>query len=135
MYRYFEEQGGREYFNMYDPEHNPSKAEELGNLNPGDGYRYRGRGMLHLTGRYNYEQFSRHMNLNFIEQPDLIETPAGAVLSSIWFWQERVQPRVRDFSDVRAVTRPINPGLNGIESRQRLFQRYMFHFERLGLLD
>ncbi|WP_263972278.1 hypothetical protein, partial [Psychrobacter sp. FME6] len=66
------EVGSREYFNEYDIEHNPTKAKVLGNDKPGDGFKYRGRGLIQITGKTNYQRFTEILNVNFVKSPDLV---------------------------------------------------------------
>jgi putative chitinase len=115
------EYGGGLDFRKYDPKHSPKKARELGNKKAGDGARYKGRGYIQLTGRYNYKRAGQALGLPLEDKPELAENPEVAAKIAVWFWQSRVQPRVNNFNDVRAVTKPINPGLRGLEDRKEAF--------------
>lgn len=131
-FQHMEELGNEKYFNRYDIEHNPKKAKELGNVKPGDGYKYRGRGFIQLTGRDNYAKAGKAIGLPLEEQPELVERPDVAAKVAIWFWKNRVQPRVSDYSDTVSVTKPINKGLKGLEDRERKY-RAIAHI--LGVLN
>ncbi len=96
-------------------------AAKLGNDQPGDGTKYHGRGYIQLTGKYNYEKAGKALGLDLVKNPDLVEKPEVAAKVAVWFWQNRVQPRVGDFGDTRAATKPINPGLKGLENRKEKF--------------
>lgn len=80
------EYGGENYFRrMYDIEgQRPAKARELGNVNPGDGARFAGRGYVQLTGRRNYEKAGRALNIDLARQPDLAMDAANAARILIW---------------------------------------------------
>jgi putative chitinase len=108
-------------FRKYDPKFAPRKAKALGNTKAGDGARYKGRGYIQLTGRYNYKRAGKALGLPLEEKPELAENPEVAAKVAVWFWQQRVQPKVNNFNDVRAVTKPINPGLNGLQDRKDSF--------------
>jgi predicted chitinase len=125
------EYGGSLDFKKYEPRFvkdkngkiaqvNP-KAKTLGNVKKGDGARYKGRGYIQLTGRYNYKKAGQALGLPLEEKPELVEKPEVAAQVAIWFWQNRVQPKVDDFYDTRASTKPINPGLKGLEDRKEKF--------------
>jgi putative chitinase len=118
------EDGKPEYFNMYDPEFAPSKAAELGNDQPGDGEKYKGRGFLHITGKYNYNEVGQALGMSFVKNPELLEDPVIAAKTSVWYWINRVRPHVSDFSNVKAVTRPINKKLNKLAEREAYFAEY-----------
>lgn len=115
------EYGGSLDFRKYDPKYAPKKARALGNKKVGDGARYKGRGYIQLTGRYNYKRAGEALGLPLEQKPELAEKPEVAAKIAVWFWQQRVQPNVDNFNDVRAVTKPINPGLNGLEDRREAF--------------
>jgi predicted chitinase/FMN phosphatase YigB (HAD superfamily) len=115
------EYGGSLDFRKYDIKFNPRKARQLGNTQVGDGARYKGRGYIQLTGRYNYKRAGEALGLPLEAKPELVERPDVAAKVAVWFWQQRVQPRVDNFNDVRAVTKPINPGLAGLQSRKDSF--------------
>ena len=126
-FQYMTELGNEKYFQMYDPQHAPRKARELGNTQPGDGYRYRGRGYLQITGRYNYEQASKAMPggyTNFVDSPGLVAQPQIAIQLAFHYWAKRTQPRVNNWDDVRSVTRTINPGLMHLADRQDAYRHY-----------
>lgn len=97
----------------------------LGNTQRGDGYRFRGRGYIQLTGRDNYTRAGRALGLDLVNNPDLAAEPDAAARIAVWFWKNRVAPRVGDFAQasVRDVTRGINPGQKGADKRQAYFQR------------
>jgi predicted chitinase len=128
------EYGGSLDFKKYEPvfkkdkkgklvQVNP-KAKTLGNKVKGDGARYKGRGYIQLTGRYNYSKAGQALGLPLEAKPELVEKPEVAAKVAIWFWQNRVQPRVDDFGNTPAATKPINPGLKGLEDRKEKFQDF-----------
>lgn len=119
------EYGGSLDFRKYDPKYNRAKAKTLGNTTVGDGARYKGRGFIQLTGRYNYKRAGEALNLPLEKRPELVEKPEIAAKVAVWFWQHRVQPNVDNFSDVNAVTKPINPKMNGLQDRKENFKNYM----------
>jgi predicted chitinase len=101
-----------------------AKAKTLGNVKKGDGVRYKGRGYIQLTGRYNYKIAGQALGLPLEAKPELVEKPEIAAKVAIWFWELRVQPRVDDFGNTPAATKPINPGLKGLEDRKEKFQDF-----------
>jgi len=115
------EYGGSLDFRKYDIKFNPKKARTLGNTKPGDGAKYKGRGYIQLTGKYNYRQAGKVLGLDLVNEPELAEKPEIAAKIAVWFWQQRVQPKVDNFNDTKSVTKPINPGLNGLEDRKEAF--------------
>ena len=125
-FRHLEELGSSRYFaRKYDKQYNPRKARILGNVAAGDGERFRGRGFVHLTGRYNYKRAGEALGIDLVNRPQLAADPRIAADIAIWFWKNRVQPQVQDFptATVAQVTRPINPGLKGLEDREAQFQK------------
>jgi len=116
------ERGDRNYFmRKYDKQYNPANAELLGNTKPGDGAKYFGRGDIQLTGRENYRKVGRALGLPLEEHPELAERPEVAAKIAVYFWKNRVQPRVDNFMDTAAVTRPINYKLTGLDDRHEKF--------------
>lgn len=118
------EYGGSLDFRKYDPKYAPKKAKTLGNKKVGDGARYKGRGYIQLTGRYNYKKAGEALGLPLEAKPELVEKPEVAAKVAVWFWQNRVQPKVNDFSNTQAATKPINSGLKGLEDRKEKFQDF-----------
>lgn len=113
--------GDKNYFKKYDIKHNPSKAKELGNVKPGDGERYKGRGYIQLTGRENYRNAGKALGLPLEQKPELAERPEIAAKIAVWFWKNRVKPQVNNFNDTAQATKPINPALKGLQDRQDKF--------------
>jgi predicted chitinase len=118
------EKGGSLDFRKYDPKFAPAKARALGNTQVGDGGKYRGRGFIQITGRYNYKKAGEALGLPLEQQPELAARPDVAAKIAVWYWQSRVQPRVQDFADTRQVTKQINPGLAGLQDRIATFKDY-----------
>lgn len=94
---------------------------DLGNLQPGDGYRYRGRGLLEVTGRTNYRRTGPALGADLESFPDLLAEPGMASRSAACFWQAHNLNVFADSGDFETLTRRINGGLNGLADRQRLW--------------
>ena len=92
--------------------------QDLGNTQPGDGVRYKGRGIFQVTGRANYDTMGKTMGVDLINHPELLLTSQYAVISALEFWKSRDLNRVADTDDVNEVTRRINGGYNGINDRR-----------------
>ena len=105
------EQGGPAYCARYDGN------AGLGNTQPGDGYRFRGRGMIMLTGRANYLAFGRAVGIDLIANPDDAARPDIAVLIAMEFWRERGLNALADQRDVAGITRRINGGSTALAQR------------------
>ena len=116
--RYTVEQGARSYFDKYDT---GKLALQLGNTpqKDGDGYTYRGRGLIQITGWSNYDAYNRsaYCKGDVIENPELLEKPLGAVKSSMWWWKTHGLSILADNDDVVKITKKINGGQNGLKER------------------
>ena len=110
-FRWLRELGGPSYFARYDG------RQDLGNNRRGDGYRFRGGGLLMLTGRHNFEKAEQALNLPLISKPELVETPEVAVRTATWFWTTHRCNDCADAGDFTRLTRVINGGLNGMKDR------------------
>jgi predicted chitinase len=119
------EHGGKKYFNRYERKYAPTTAKLLGNVKPGDGVKYRGRGYIQLTGRYNYRIAGKALGLPLEAQPDLAADPDIAAKIAVWYWNSRVKPEVNDFTNTTAVTKKINPKLFGLKDRHQNFLQYI----------
>lgn len=97
--------------------------KSLGNVFTGDGYRFRGGGLLQLTGRDNYRRCGHDLGLSLVENPDLITRPIYAAMTAGWFWDEHNLNAPADADDMREITRRINGGYNGIKERLLLYNR------------
>lgn len=84
----------------------------------GDGYRYRGRGIIQLTGRDNYARAGAAIGLDFVAQPELVEKPDWAAATAGWFWATNGCNALADADDFLAITKRINGGTNGLADRQ-----------------
>ena len=112
-FRTLEEYGGPAYFARYDG------RKDLGNLQPGDGARFHGRGIFQLTGRANYQAYGRRLGMDLIGQPALAASPAGSVRIAVAYWQAKGLNGWADRDDVVEITRRINGGRNGLADRRR----------------
>jgi len=84
---------------------------DLGNTEPGDGVRFKGRGLIQLTGRANYVAFGNNVGVDFTKNPDLLETPRYAVQASTWFWNRHDLNDAADRGDMDTVTRKVRGAL------------------------
>lgn len=108
---------------------NIAYANRMGNGNAasGDGWKYRGRTPIHLTGKANYAEAAKHFGIDFVENPDLT-LEYGFEIALWYFRKNRIFALCKDLSDksITAVTRRINGGLNGLEQRIKKTKRYYF---------
>ncbi|WP_339418240.1 MULTISPECIES: glycoside hydrolase family 19 protein [unclassified Pseudomonas] len=122
--RYVCELGSEQYLSKYDT---GLLAARLGNTPEadGDGQKYRGRGLIQITGRRNYLACSRALfgDERLLQAPTLLEQPQWAVESAAWFWQSNGLNELADKDQFTTITRRINGGLNGLEDRLRLWAR------------
>jgi putative chitinase len=93
-----------------------------GNIESGDGWRYRGRGLKQLTGKDNYTRCGQGLGLDLVASPDLLLTPEGASLSAAWFWSVNKCGPIADSGDFVALTKKINGGTIGLEDRQKRYK-------------
>jgi putative chitinase len=90
---------------------------DLGNTHKGDGRKYKGRGLIQLTGRSNYRAASDEFTTDFVADPDLVGVFPWAALVSAWWWKNHDLNRIADRGDPRAICKVVNGGYNGIDSR------------------
>ncbi len=99
---------------------------DLGNSMPGDGRRFKGRGLIQLTGRANYLEYGRALGREeeLLKTPEIIETDNDLCVDVAgWFWAKRGLNALADTDDLTAITKRISGGLNGLEDRRRLLKR------------
>ena len=89
-----------------------------GNEESGEGYAYRGRGLLQMTGKEAYANCGSGLGMDFLSNPDLLSTPEYACLSAGWFWGKRGLNVLADSKDYETMTKRINGGLNGLDDRK-----------------
>ena len=97
--------------------------DDLGNTQEGDGVRFKGRGLIQITGRENYQQVSFALDIDFLNNPPLLEEPCNACLSAGWYWNSRLLNALADSDDIYAITRIVNGGFNGIDCRVEYLDR------------
>ncbi len=96
--------------------------DDLGNTVPGDGLRYRGRGLLQITGRANYLATGKALGFDLIANPEKLAEPELASRSAAWWWSKHGCNEFADRQQFVLLTRRINGGTNGLDDRQRLYE-------------
>lgn len=111
-----------DYLQKYDT---GSLAKKLGNTPAadGDGVRYKGRGLIMVTGRDNYEDVSEALGYDFLSDPQRLATPEWATRASCWWWAKHGCNELADIGNFGGVTRRVNGGLNGWEQRLNYYNR------------
>ena len=101
-------------------------ANRMGNGNEasGEGWKYRGRGFLQITGKINYFQLHIDTDLDCVKNPDLLLEEANAMVSALWFWKKAGLNSLADKNDLKGITRRINGGYAGLSEREKLFKKY-----------
>lgn len=101
---------------------------DLGNTEPGDGFKFRGRGLIQVTGRANYATCGAALCLPLTDSPELLESPSNAAQSAAWFWNSRGLNAFADVMDFETITRRVNGGLNGWDDRVALWKMALAAF-------
>lgn len=96
---------------------------DLGNVYPGDGFKFRGRGLIQITGRSNYEECAHGLSIDCENYPDLLEEPKYASLSAAWWWNRHGCNDLADKGQFDRITRTINGGLTGSDDRHMRWER------------
>ncbi|MEO8060727.1 MAG: glycoside hydrolase family 19 protein [Burkholderiales bacterium] len=96
-------------------------AARLGNTQPGDGKRFKGRGPIQITGRFNYAKYGTLLGVDLAAQPELAATPEFAFATAGLYWQSNGLNELADSGDFVKITRRINGGTNGLPDRQKYY--------------
>lgn len=96
---------------------------DLGNTEPGDGRRFKGRGLISITGRDNYRKASQALGIDYVTNPEAMQYPEEATRTACWWWQAHGLNDLADLPDFRAVTRRVNGGLTHIDRREAFYER------------
>jgi len=124
QFQYVKELGGDQYLSKYDI---GTLAKSLGNTPEadGDGQKYRGRGLIQITGHDNYLACSKALfgDDRLLRTPELLEQAEWACKSAAWFWNSRNLNALADAGDIETITRRINGGLNGMQDRLNLWTK------------
>ena len=110
---YTEELGGVDYFKKYD------NRADLGNTHEGDGFRYKGRGFIQITGRFNYIAYGHSVDIDFENNPEQLADVPYCADSSGWFWAGHNLNIFADQNNVLEITRRINGGTTGLNDREK----------------
>ena len=97
--------------------------KDLGNVIAGDGVKFKGRGLIQITGRANYQAFKNDTGIDCIGAPAVLELPDNAVRTACWFWRWKDLNKFADNSDFKTLTKRINGGLNGYADRLAIWER------------
>lgn len=102
--------------------------KDLGNTQKGDGNKFKGRGLIQITGRANYKAYNDYlvrggMKVDLLKNPELLAKPVGAVKSSMWFWEKNGLNELAETDNIVAITRKVNGGTNGLTQRKLYYQR------------
>ena len=126
---YLRELGPDSYFNKYNG------RTDLGNTQPGDGPRFRGRGFIQCTGRTSYTSMSKYFGQDVVTHPELVEQLPLASQSVLWFFNVFKASRTKsiDWNNVVAVTKLVNGGTNGLNNRITYFNAYKQQFTTQGI--
>jgi putative chitinase len=103
---------------------NPKKAKELGNTQKGDGYKYRGNGMLQLTGKASHAEVGERIGMDLVGHPEMLENPATSLRCALAEFHVLKGPEAADADDIELVTRRVNGGLNGFAERKVWFRKW-----------
>jgi predicted chitinase len=97
----------------------------MGNKDDGDGFKFRGRGFIQLTGRDNYARAGKDLGLDLVSNPDLAAEPENAAKIALWYWNQRGIGGPARQGDIEKVTKLINGGSIGIEDRRSKYAKYL----------
>ena len=101
-------------------------AGRMGNGNEasGDGWKYRGKGFIQITGKSNYTLLSKHTGKDYVNNPEWLLNEADAMISAIWYWSRINGNKLADSDNLLAITKAINGGTNGLEDRRQKVNKW-----------
>jgi putative chitinase len=101
-------------------------ANRMGNGNEasGQGFLFRGRGFLQITGKNNYLMLSKDARIDCFQNPDILLEEANAMIATLWFWGKNKLNDLADLDNIEAVTKKINGGFNGLAERKKLLIKW-----------
>ena len=101
-------------------------ANRMGNGSEasGEGWKYRGRGFIQITGKENYFRLANDTDLDCLKNPDLLLEEVNAMISALWFWNLKGLNTLADKNDIVGITKKINGGNIGLSHRKQLFEKY-----------
>jgi hypothetical protein len=114
-----------EYGNSHYFEEHYEGRKDLGNLQPGDGVKYAGRGFIQLTGRTNYEHFGKLLNLDLVADPDLVLQPGPAAELFVLFFKNKGCTTAADALNWKRVRELVNGGHNGLDLFLSLIEKLL----------
>ncbi len=100
-----------------------------GNEASGDGWKYRGRGFIQITGKKNYILLSKDTRIDYLNNPDLLLNEADSMISALWYWSKNNLNKYADADDLKAITKAINGAYNGLSHRKDLHKYYKTVFK------
>lgn len=123
--KYFLEGEEKEFERKPEKIANRVYANRMGNGDEksGDGWSFRGHGLIHLTGKSNYAEYDHTVRLGLVDCPDLLLEPVNAANSAVWFWNKKGLNPLADRGEFEKITRAINGGLNGFSERIKIYER------------
>ncbi len=110
-FKWIRELGGIAYFKRYEG------RKDLGNTQAGDGYKYRGRGYIQLTGRFNYTKYGNQLHIDLVNNPELAVQPEIAATIAAEYWTINGLNSLADQNMIKTITKRINGGYNGLQDR------------------
>jgi putative chitinase len=122
------------YFNSVTAKQNERKPEQIanivygnrmGNNEIGDGWKYRGRGFIQITGKNNYISLSKDTRIDYLNNPEWLLRESDSLISALWFWNKNKLNELADKNDILGITKKINGGINGLEHRKELLKKYL----------
>lgn len=93
--------------------------KDLGNINVGDGKRYKGRGPIQLTGRANYRKYGQSLGFDFENHPEMVSYPSVGLLVACKYWSDNGLNELADQDNILSITKRINGGTNGLDDRKK----------------
>jgi putative chitinase len=127
-FAFTKELGNDAYFDKYDA--GTKIGKRLGNTEKGDGAKYKGRGLIQLTGRANYETAGKDLGLDLINHPELAETPENAAKTALWFWKKNKLGDSAKKGDVKTNRHGVNGGENGLADVKQKFGQYLAEYKK-----
>ena len=124
--KYFNTEKALLYANKPQLIANKVYANRMGNgsEDSGEGWKYRGRGFIQITGKENYFRLANDTDLDCLKNPDLLLDESNAMVSAVWFWNLKGLNKLADKDDIVGITKRVNGGMNGLEHRKELLKKY-----------